>query len=425
VFRRVVGSGHLAVVALGLLVTGCGTATVTPMLARTVEAAAGPQTAAPGIVLPATPQPVVGLTWVTAPDVERPTDAFAGPGTAGHPGHFPGQAIVADVTATPDGFVAVGYVGVEGRWTALAWVSADALRWSLAPIDTTTGSFAEAVVAGPSGLVAVGRAGPDPVAWTSPDGRTWTRRSVPTLGGGADWERMTAVVRTGDGFLAGGSVGPELGGRRARLWRSPDGATWTPVPDDPSFAGSEVSALLSDATGTIALGRTGTGQRWTGSVAWSSPDGLHWRAADPGGTLRGGLAVSITTAPDGSVVAVGSDLDEREAVAWRSTDRSTWVRAPTEASRLHSGEKIRMTDVVTLGDELVAVGNYVGVQFGTGTSWTSRDGLSWTMGPDQPALGQVEFEAVIAGGPGLVAVGSFGAPDNYIPRVLLSPGPGG
>ena len=83
-----------------------------------------------------------------------------------------------------------------------------------------------------------------------------------------------------------------------------------------------------------------------------------------------------------------------------------------------------MTDVVTLGDELVAVGNYVGVQFGTGASWTSRDGLAWTMGPDQPALGQVEFEALIAGGPGLVAVGSFGAPDNYIPRVLLSPGLG-
>lgn len=429
--RRVVASGHVVVLALGVLVTGCGGASVTSTPSPIVGRTAGSPTAAPGVVLPATPRPVVGLTWATAPDVERPTDAFAGaaapgatpagPGTAGHPGHFPGQAIVAEVAATPAGFVAVGYVGVEGRWTAIAWVSTDALHWSLAPIDTTTGSFAEAVVDGPSGLVAVGRAGPDPAAWTSPDGRAWTRRTVPTLSDGAEWERMTAVIRTGRGFLAGGSAGPELGDRHARLWHSPDGTTWTPVPDDPSFAGAEVSALLSDAAGAIALGRTGTGQRWTGSVAWSSTDGLHWRDADPGGALRAGLAVAATTVPDGSLVAVGSDLDEREAVAWRSTDRSTWVRAPTEASRLHAGEKIRMTDVVTLGDELVAVGNYVGVQFGTGASWTSRDGLSWTMGPDQPALGQVEFEALAAGGPGLVAVGSFGAPDNYIPRILLSP----
>ena len=320
--------------------------------------------------------------------------------------------------------MAVGYVGIEGRWTALAWISTDALHWSLAPIDATTGSFAEAVADGPDGLVAVGRSGPDPVAWTSPDGRTWTRRAVPTLGDGSDWERMTAVVRTGDGFLAGGSVGPELGDRHARLWRSADGATWTPVPDDPSFAGAEVSALLSDATERSPSAGPGRASAGRARSPGPRPTASTGATPIPTGALRDGLAVALAAAPDGSLVAVGSDVDEREAVAWRTTDRSTWVRAPTEPSRLHAGGKIRMTDVVTLGDELVAVGNYVGVQFGTGASWTSRDGLAWTIGPDQPALGQVEFEALAAGGPGLVAVGSFGAPDNYIPRVLLSPGLG-
>ena len=59
-----------------------------------------------------------GLGWAKVYEVERPEEAFAlpsepptgpvGPGTAGHPGHFPGQAIVADVAVTPGGLVAVG-----------------------------------------------------------------------------------------------------------------------------------------------------------------------------------------------------------------------------------------------------------------------------------------------------------------------------
>ncbi|MFL5749861.1 MAG: hypothetical protein ACJ767_04490 [Chloroflexota bacterium] len=82
----------------------------------------------------ATP-PIPGLSWVKARNVERPTDAFAeasgnptapsGPGTAGHPGHFPGQAIVDDVSAVGDGLIAVGYVGVNGVWTAIGWGSTD------------------------------------------------------------------------------------------------------------------------------------------------------------------------------------------------------------------------------------------------------------------------------------------------------------
>ena len=412
--RPTVGA-RLAIV-LGLLVflAGCGIASPTSSPPSSLlpgpADTPGPRTAAPSLVLPATPRPVVGLTWATAPDVERPTDAFAGPaapggppagpGTAGHPGHFPGQAILADVVTTPGGFVAVGYVGIEGRWSALAWTSTDALHWSLAPIDATPGSFAEAIAGGPGGLVAVGRSGPDPVAWTSPDGQTWTRHAVPTLGDGIEWERMTAVVRTGDGFLAGGSVGPELGDRRARLWRSADGAAWTPVPDEPSFGGAEVSALLSDATGAIALGRTGTGQRWTGSVAWSSSDGLHWQAADPTGALRDGLAVALV-AGAGRVARRGRVRRRRARGGGLAVDRPGDLGPGAERGRAGSmpASKIRMTDVVTLGDELVAVGNYVGVQFGTGASWTSRDGLSWTIGPDQPALGQVEFEAVTAGRP--------------------------
>jgi len=370
--------------------------------------------------------------------VERPEDAFAGasavptapsgPGTAGHPGHFAGQAIVDDVARVGNRLVAVGYDGMRGAWTALAWTSDDADHWDLATIDPSAGSFAVSVAAAPGAagrIVAGGRSGGSPVAWASTDGRTWSRRTIPTLSNGAEWERIVTVLATDAGFLAGGSAGPELGDRRARFWRSADGFAWSAVPDDPAFDGAEVVSIVARDGGFVALGRLGTGQRGTGSIAWVSADGGNWQRIDSP-ALASGLAVALTAAPDGSLVAVGSDLDEREALAWRSADGSSWELAPAEESRLYHGAKIRMTDVVSLGSRgLLAVGNYVGMQYGTATSWLSSDGRAWRRAPGYPALEQGEMLAVTVGPDGLIAVGSFGAPDNYIPTVWRGPPAGG
>jgi hypothetical protein len=112
-------------------------------------------------------------------------------------------------------------------------------------------------------------------------------------------------------------------------------------------------------------------------------------------------------------------------MVWRSTDDTAWEAAPREDSRLYEPYKIRMTDVVETPGGLVAVGNYVGLQYGTATSWTGTDWRHWTRAPGYPALGQGEMLAVTRGGPGLVSVGSFGAPDNYIPTIWLGEAPGG
>ena len=233
---------------------------------------------------------------------------------------------------------------------------------------------------------------------------------------------MTVVTATAGGLLAGGSVGAELeGGHRARVWRSSDGHDWQPMPDEPAaFADSEVSAIAEAAGGIVAIGHLEGGARPTGSLAWTATSSGTWGRC-PDAALAGGLAEAIVATPAG-FLAVGSDADEREAVAWSSSDGCTWTKAPTEGSRLHSGEKIRMTDVVATAAGLVGVGNYVGVQFGTGTSWLSTDGRRWTQAPDQPTFGQGEPEAVTVWRGRLVIVGSRGAPDNYIPSVWLSPG---
>jgi hypothetical protein len=417
-----------AAALVGLVLAGCS-----------VTASRSPGVVGPSAAARASLTPAFGLTWAMAPDVERPRDAFAvpsnpptgpaGPGTAGHPGHFPGQSIIEDVAVSGNRLVAVGYVGFEGAWHALAWTSEDGLTWTVRDLDERAGSFAVAITTGADGtFVAVGRVGRLAASWRSPDGVVWSRSVVGSLveAGATDRtpelaERMTAIATTLGGLLAGGSVGPELGERHARLWRSQDGATWTPVPDDPAaFDGAEVTTMTARPGGIVALGRLGTGQRSIGSVAWRSTDGATWaRIDDP--ALAGGL-VSAVVASGTGLLAVGSDGDEREAVAWSSTDGTTWSKAPSETSRLHSGEKIRMTDVVVTPSGYVGVGNYVGVQFGTGTTWLSGDGLAWTQAPDQPTFGQGEPEAVVAWGERLVIVGSRGAPDNYIPSVWISPG---
>lgn len=416
-----------------MLSTGCVPVTRVPTPARSSPAptrAASPEAAG----TPAIP----GLSWVTASAVARPEAAFAGasalptvptgPGTAGHPGHFPGQAVVDDVAQARGGPVAVGYVGINGAWTAIAWMSVDGDRWSIRSVDETPGSFAVSLAVDPRAggrIVAGGRSGREPVTWDSADGRTWNRRTVPTLSAGAAWERIVTVVALGGEFIAGGSAGPELGDRHARFWRSTDGLAWESIPDDPSFAGAEVVSIAATTDGFVAVGRLGTGQRGSGSIAWVSHDGRAWRRVDSP-DLAAGLVAAVAVGPDGSITAVGSDLDERAALVWRSTNGTSWALAPGEDSRLYNGAKIRMTDATALpGGGFLAVGNYVGVQYGTAASWTSSDGLTWQRAPRYPALEQGEMLAVAVGKSELLAVGSFGAPDNYIPTVWRSPLPNG
>ncbi len=439
----------MALAAAALLVAACATQTSPPAsvgdlpsTAPSAGASGRPSPTASGQPEPSgqpspigspLPVPRLGIDWAKAASVERPADAFPSPdpsvafslgsNRSGHPLHFPGQAMISDVVRRSGGaLVAVG--SVYPGWHPQAWTSPDGETWTLAPMGTAEFTFPVALAVGADDtVVAVGRTGSRPLAWTSQDGRVWLEHPVATLGpsSGTTAERMTAVIATPDGFLAGGSVGPELGDRHARFWSSADGSTWRPVADDPAvFADAEVTSILRTADGFVAIGLVGNVQDISGSVAWRSTDGRSWSPIDDQ-SLAKGRAVSMVTAPGGGIVAVGSDLDQHEAFAWTSLDGRTWTLAPSEASRQYHG-KIRMTDVTVIGDELIGVGNYVGLQRGTAISWVSTDGLHWEQARSAPVQEQGEIYAVSPGGPGIVAVGSFGAPDDYIPTVWLSPG---
>jgi hypothetical protein len=408
--NRVMALRGLALATLVAAAFGCDSiVTVTP----------GPSASESG-------PPRLGIDWTRATSVQRPAN-FEETVAPSYQGAHPilriqGQATMTDLADLGGGsVVAVGYAPPD--WLPVAWTSRDREIWAIHSMGTAGSTFPVALTSLDDGsVVAVGRSGAKPVAWTTTDGVTWQRRSVPTLGRDGVPERMTAVARGSNGLVAGGSVGPELLGRRARFWRSTDGMTWKAVPNDrAAFANAEVRSITPYEDGFVAVGVVGSVQDPTGAVAWTSPDGVKWtRIDDP--AFDGGVAVSIGPSPVGGVIAVGSQVDRRMAVAWTSPDGRSWTRAPDETSREHPGGFAWMTDVTAIGDVAIAVGDIQGLQRGTAMAWVSRDGLTWTRSSRSPTQEGAEWYAIAPGGPGAVVLGAFGAPDSYVPEVWLSPG---
>jgi hypothetical protein len=375
-----------------------------------------------------------GLDWTTAQTVERPEGMSAEPpsippvgpgGGLGHPGHFSGQGDPFDVVAIGDRLVAPGYTFPE--FHAVTWSSTDRQHWSLAELPHgRTPAFGLGITAQAGGRsMIVGRIGNDAAAWSSADGVTWQ----PADGGAAFVEapetRMTAVVATSRGFVAGGWAGITNQPGHARFWTSTDGRSWLRLPDVPAFADGRVVSIVATADGLVAVGPSGPVGQPTGSAVWRSTDGTGWDRVPGSPALAAGAMAGITAGGPG-LVAVGANLNSTKAMAWQSKDGLTWTVAPDQESLAYHGLRITMADVTAGPDgTLVAVGHFLfGQQFGQGTAWTSTNGSSWTRAPDLAAYGQGEPAAVIPDGPRYVAVGTVGAPDNYIPTVWLSP-PGG
>jgi hypothetical protein len=372
---------------------------------------------------------VVGRDWAKAASVEPPpgdptatTPPYVNPGSLGHPQHYQGgQADLLDVATAGAPLVAVGYTARDFR--AAAWFSDDGLAWTLIrgfPADES--SVATAVASGPAGVVAVGGTGPDAAVWTSLDGRTWRRLSVAAFHDETQI-RMTSVVAWGHGFVAGGYVGSLVGPIRAAFWTSPDGGAWTRAPDDATFADARVSGITAarDGSRLVAVGAAGDARAASGAAAWQSRDGMSWQRAGENPDLNGAVMNSVT-AGENAFVAVGSDLRSVRAVTWRSADGLTWTQAPDDPDLDNFGLKIEMRDVSWTGSGYLAGGHFLfGTQFPSAAIWTSQDGVTWSRAPDAIAFSQGKIQGVSSGGPGLVAVGSFGSPDFSIPTAWVSP----
>jgi len=256
-----------------------------------------------GVIAVAAEHPVVlgsgqGSVWAAA-DREA---AFSQPGL-----------VTEQAAAGPDGtgYVIVGYQVVAGRTIAAAWWSAGLTGWHRAgdAVSAAGGPGALdgpgasrqmlAVTAGPRGFVAVGSAGNDAAAWTSPDGRAWTQQNVP-LPYGATRAVLQHVASDGRTVVAVGTALTTAGQQLPFAASSADGGTtWTesalPVPQGRAF----VTALTAIGTGAgggfLATGTFGSTPGHQDVVVWTSASGSGWKAVTPSGQGLTGSGIQAIT----------------------------------------------------------------------------------------------------------------------------------
>jgi hypothetical protein len=335
---------------------------------------------------------------------------------------------------------------------------ASGFQWSRVPDDEAAFRGARhhwmnSVTAGGPGLVAVGSVGndvdADAAVWTSVDGITWSR--VPhdeAAFGGVRGQWMSSVTVGGPGLVAVGSVGRFKEGfeastageweeqdRAAAVWTSVDGLTWSRVAHDEAVFGGagdhEMNSVTVGGPGLVAVGTVETEQDRAAAV-WTSVDGLTWTRVAHDEAVFGGVGSqrmnSVTVGGPGLVaVGVGAGLmtvDEGQvdwnatAAVWTSVDGLTWSRVlPQDDAIFGRGSQV-MNSVVAGGPGLVAVGNVkMGDDVPTSRAhdaavWTSVDGITWARVPHDDALfgatGNQRMQSVTVTDAGLVAVGADG-----------------
>ena len=361
---------------------------------------------------PSPPTSAQAGDWTLA-NVERPADNIAStppsavthdPNSAGHPGHPAGQAVLDAVAAGPQGLLAGGYVssGIVPR--ATLWSSATGRDWTIVRgLPAGDGSLVEGVAASRI-AVAVGSSGSRPAAWVSTDGATWQAMLINagTTTPPEPATRMTSVA-IGAVTVAGG---------------------WAGGPSDPPEAQGAIGRARNfNLAGYVAVGQTGSEGQPTGATAWFSADGSTWSRVADRDLPRDAVLEAVTSIGDG-FLAVGSSVARDRAVVWGSVDGHAWTAMADDPVFHHFGLKVRMLGVAGSGTGATAVGvSLFGTQFGSATAWQTADGQSWRRVPDAPVFDGGEMAAVVESNGTVVAAGTWGAPDQYVPTVWLGPAP--
>ena len=142
------------------------------------------------------------------------------------------------------------------------------------------------------------------------------------------------------------------------------------------------------------------------SLTWS-------RVADDEAVFggEGGQWISSVTPGGPGLVAVGADgTPDNDAAVWTSPDGVTWSRVPHDESIFGGEHGQTMTAVIAGGPGLVAVGETHVPSLAA--VWVSDDGITWSAVPhDEAVFGRANMYAVTVAGSGLIAVGvneSFG-----------------
>jgi hypothetical protein len=205
----------------------------------------------------------------------------------------------------------------------------------------------------------------------------------------------TAVPATPSPAIATPSVAPTASAH----------AEWQPVPPQDAVAGTQFQSVVWTGAAFVATGVA----LGAGGVFLDSPDGLTWNRQED--EVEGAYPTQIAAGPSG-VVAVGT-IDGKLA-SWASPDGQSWTVARDALPSSRTGaDTVAVTGLVAMRDGWLAVGredpacNFnCGLTAVRALAWTSPDGLHWTAVPKQRSLLDAGMNAVAAGPPGFVAVGT-------------------
>jgi hypothetical protein len=191
---------------------------------------------------------------------------------------------------------------------------------------------------------------------------------------------------------------------RSTVPGTPALGSWTPVPDQDAIRGVRFDDVAWTGMRFVAVGTPPAG-----SVAFfDSPDGLAWhRQADLGVAER----PARLAAGRHGVVAVGT-VDDRPA-SWFSPDGLAWSRSGDTFAVPDSGtDTVAVSDVVGTDGGWLAVGREdpscntnCGFSPVRALTWTSADGVRWTLVAGQTSLADGGMSAVTRTNDGFVAVG--------------------
>ena len=265
---------------------------------------------------------------------------------------------VALTTGPQGGLVAVG----RQLDHPVAWTSADGASWQLHVVPVLGGMHAErmtAVAATKLGYVAGGSAGPELFErharfWTSSDGVAW--ETVPDDKAAFADAEVTAISAIGDRLVAVGWLGTAQHHTGGVAWTSSDGRTWTRI-DDPAFEDAAAASMIVAPFGGLLA--VGSDIERKAALAWLSADGQHWQRVTAGdyGDSRNLWMTDVAAVGD-RVIAVGSAQATQRAsgTSWVSTDGITWEQAHPAPIL----EQLELLAVSAGGPGAVAVGDFGG-----------------------------------------------------------------
>ncbi|MDP9483693.1 MAG: hypothetical protein M3P84_10785, partial [Chloroflexota bacterium] len=255
-------------------------------------------------------------------------------------------AQVRSIVAWRGGYVAIGAPIRSGASSMTpVWTSADGGAWQrLGPEVFGPTSLVLGVAEAAGGLVALTLAGgPNPcgiraddlfcwtpapplLAWTSPDGMTWTQHPGPDI----ELDPLCEGCGVAPLTFRAGETGLALFGLTTAL--SSDGVTWdvlksSGLPIDDDAQGTVVafgSRFVTVGERNIKIGDEGGTQ----AIGYVSEDGRSW-AAKPMVIARvaehGTGAHGIVAGPAGLIATGGTAEDPGAALWWSSLDGSTWT----------------------------------------------------------------------------------------------------